>query len=235
MNMNENVHAHEIEKFGSMAERWWDLHGEFKTLHAVNPLRVGFIEKFTAIENRQILDVGCGGGILTEALAQKGANALGIDLSGDLVDIAELHALETGTNVHYQKISVETLAAQQPESFDVVTCMEMLEHVPDAGSIISACAKLVKPECLVFFSTLNRHPKAFLLAIVAAEYVMQMVPKGTHEYKTFIKPSELSQSARSAGLELQGMIGIEYNPITQRFSLGNDIDVNYIAAFKKPA
>ena len=235
MNMNENVHAHEIEKFGSMAERWWDLHGEFKTLHAVNPLRVGFIEKFTAIENRQILDVGCGGGILTEALAQKGANALGIDLSGDLVDIAELHALETGTNVHYQKISVETLAAQQPESFDVVTCMEMLEHVPDAGSIISPCAKLVKPEGLVFFSTLNRHPKAFLLAIVAAEYVMQMVPKGTHEYKTFIKPSELSQSARAAGLELQGMIGIEYNPITQRFSLGNDIDVNYIAAFKKPA
>jgi 2-polyprenyl-6-hydroxyphenyl methylase/3-demethylubiquinone-9 3-methyltransferase len=233
--MNENVHAHEIEKFGSMAERWWDLHGEFKTLHAVNPLRIGFIEQFTSIENRQILDVGCGGGILTEALAQKGANALGIDLSGDLVDIAELHALETGTNVHYQKISVETLAAQQPESFDVVTCMEMLEHVPDAGSIISACAKLVKPEGLVFFSTLNRHPKAFLLAIVAAEYVMQMVPKGTHEYKTFIKPSELSQSARSAGLELQGMIGIEYNPITQRFSLGNDIDVNYIAAFKKPA
>ena len=233
--MNENVHAHEIEKFGSMAERWWDLHGEFKTLHAVNPLRIGFIEQFTSIENRQILDVGCGGGILTEALAQKGANALGIDLSGDLVDIAELHALETGTNVHYQKISVETLAAQQPESFDVVTCMEMLEHVPDAGSIISACAKLVKPEGLVFFSTLNRHPKAFLLAIVAAEYVMQMVPKGTHEYKTFIKPSELSQSARAAGLELQGMIGIEYNPITQRFSLGNDIDVNYIAAFKKPA
>jgi 2-polyprenyl-6-hydroxyphenyl methylase/3-demethylubiquinone-9 3-methyltransferase len=233
--MNENVHAHEIEKFGSMAERWWDLHGEFKTLHAVNPLRIGFIEQFTSIENRQILDVGCGGGILTEALAQKGANALGIDLSGDLVDIAELHALETGTNVHYQKISVETLAAQQPESFDVVTCMEMLEHVPDAGSIISACAKLVKSEGLVFFSTLNRHPKAFLLAIVAAEYVMQMVPKGTHEYKTFIKPSELSQSARSAGLELQGMIGIEYNPITQRFSLGNDIDVNYIAAFKKPA
>jgi 2-polyprenyl-6-hydroxyphenyl methylase/3-demethylubiquinone-9 3-methyltransferase len=233
--MNENVHAHEIEKFGSMAERWWDLHGEFKTLHAVNPLRIGFIEQFTSIENRQILDVGCGGGILTEALAQKGANALGIDLSGDLVDIAELHALETGTNVHYQKISVETLAAQQPESFDVVTCMEMLEHVPDAGSIISACAKLVKSEGLVFFSTLNRHPKAFLLAIVAAEYVMQMVPKGTHEYKTFIKPSELSQSARAAGLELQGMIGIEYNPITQRFSLGNDIDVNYIAAFKKPA
>ena len=233
--MNENVHAHEIEKFGSMAERWWDLHGEFKTLHAVNPLRIGFIEQFTSIENRQILDVGCGGGILTEALAQKGANALGIDLSGDLVDVAELHALETGTNVHYQKISVETLASQQPESFDVITCMEMLEHVPDAGSIISACAKLVKPEGLVFFSTLNRHPKAFLLAIVAAEYVMQMVPKGTHEYKTFIKPSELSQSARAAGLELQGMIGIEYNPITQRFSLGSDIDVNYIAAFKKPA
>ena len=233
--MNENVHAHEIEKFGAMAERWWDIHGEFKTLHAVNPLRVGFIETYVTLENCDILDVGCGGGILTEALAQKGARALGIDLSGDLVDIAELHALETGTNVVYQKISVETLAAQQPAHFDVVTCMEMLEHVPDAGSIIAACAKLVKPGGLVFFSTLNRHPKAFLLAIVAAEYVMQMVPKGTHEFKTFIKPSELSQSARAAGLALQGMVGIEYNPLTQRFSLGSDLDVNYIAVFKKLA
>ncbi len=234
--MTDNVHAHEIHKFGSMAERWWDKQGEFKTLHAVNPLRLQFIQQFTEISNKRGVDVGCGGGILTEALAQHGVDALGIDLSGDLIDVAELHALEMGVStVNYQKISVEKLAEEQPESFDFVTCMEMLEHVPDAGSIISACAKLVKPDGMVFFSTLNRKPKAFLLAIVAAEYVLQMLPKGTHEFKTFIKPHELSKTARSVGLELQSMIGIEYNPITQRFSLGKDVDVNYIAAFKKQA
>jgi 2-polyprenyl-6-hydroxyphenyl methylase/3-demethylubiquinone-9 3-methyltransferase len=234
--MTDNVHAHEIHKFGSMAERWWDKQGEFKTLHAINPLRLQFIQQFTDIAGKRAIDVGCGGGILTEALAQNGADALGIDLSGDLIDVAELHALETETTtVNYQKISVETFAAEQPESFDFVTCMEMLEHVPDAGSIVSACAKLVKPDGMVFFSTLNRKPKAFLLAIVAAEYVLKMLPKGTHEFKTFIKPSELCQTARAAGLELQGMIGIEYNPLTQRFSLGKDIDVNYIAAFKRSA
>ncbi len=234
--MTDNVHAHEIHKFGSMAERWWDKQGEFKTLHAVNPLRLQFIQQYTDLAGKRVVDVGCGGGILTEALAQNGADALGIDLSGDLVDVAELHALETGTStVHFQKIAVEKLAAEQPESFDFVTCMEMLEHVPDAGSIVSACAKLVKPDGMVFFSTLNRKPKAFLLAIVAAEYVLNMLPKGTHDFKTFIKPSELSQTARAAGLELQGIIGIEYNPITQRFSLGKDVDVNYIAAFKKQA
>jgi 2-polyprenyl-6-hydroxyphenyl methylase/3-demethylubiquinone-9 3-methyltransferase len=234
--MTDNVHAHEIQKFGSMAELWWDKQGEFKTLHAVNPLRLQFIQEYLSIAGKRAVDVGCGGGILTEALAQLGVNALGIDLSHDLIDVAELHALETETaSVNYQKIAVEKLAEDQPESFDFVTCMEMLEHVPDAGSIVAACAKLVKPDGMVFFSTLNRKPKAFLLAIVAAEYVLQMVPKGTHEYKTFIKPSELSQTARAAGLELQGMIGIEYNPITQRFSLGKDVDVNYIAAFKKIA
>lgn len=231
--MTDNVHAHEIHKFGSMAERWWDKEGEFKTLHAVNPLRLQFIQQFVSIEGKQVLDVGCGGGILTEALAQSGSEALGIDLSHDLIDIAELHALETGTRVNYQKIAVEKLAEQQPESFDFVTCMEMLEHVPDAGSIVNACAKLVKPDGMVFFSTLNRKPKAFLLAIVAAEYLLNMVPKGTHEFKTFIKPSELCKTARSTGLELQGMVGIEYNPITQTFFLGKDIDVNYIAVFKK--
>lgn len=234
--MTENVHAHEILKFGSMAERWWDKEGEFKTLHAVNPLRLQFIQQYISLAGNRVVDVGCGGGILTEALAQAGADALGIDLSGDLIDVAELHALETETTtVNYQKISVEKLAEEQSESFDFVTCMEMLEHVPDAGSIVAACAKLVKPDGMVFFSTLNRKPKAFLLAIVAAEYVLQMLPKGTHEYKTFIKPSELCQTARAAGLELQGVIGIEYNPITQRFSLGKDVDVNYIAAFKKAA
>jgi len=232
--MTENVHAHEIEKFGAQAERWWDPDGEFKTLHQVNPLRLQFIQKYADIAGKRIVDVGCGGGILTEGLARAGADALGIDLSEDLIDIAELHSLESGVQAKYQKISAEQLAAEQPESFDHVTCMEMLEHVPDPGAIIKACSQLVKPGGMVFFSTLNRVPKAWLLAIVAAEHLLKMVPKGTHEYKTFIKPSELSQSARDAGLELRGMTGIEYNPISKRFHLGRDISVNYIAAYQKP-
>lgn len=234
MKATDNVHLHEINKFGSMAERWWDTQGEFKTLHDINPLRIQFIQNYAVIADKRIVDVGCGGGILTEGLAKQGADVLGIDLSKELIDIADLHGLESGVNAHYQKISAEALAQQQPEGFDHVTCMEMLEHVPDPGSIISACATLVKPGGMVFFSTLNRKPKAYLLAILAAEHVLQMLPKGTHDYKTFIKPSELSQSARAAGLELQGMVGIEYNPFSKRFSLGKDIDVNYIAAFKRP-
>jgi 2-polyprenyl-6-hydroxyphenyl methylase/3-demethylubiquinone-9 3-methyltransferase len=234
MTATENVHLHEINKFGSMAERWWDPQGEFKTLHDINPLRLHFIQQYADIAGKRIVDVGCGGGILTEGLARLGADALGIDLSEELIDIADLHGLESGVSTHYQKISAEALAEQQPESFDHVTCMEMLEHVPDPGSVIGACARLVKPGGMVFFSTLNRQPKAYLLAIVAAEHVLRMLPKGTHDFKTFIKPSELSQSARSAGLELQGMAGIEYNPLTKRFSLGRDIDVNYLAAFKRP-
>jgi 2-polyprenyl-6-hydroxyphenyl methylase/3-demethylubiquinone-9 3-methyltransferase len=234
MTATDNVHLHEINKFGSMAERWWDTQGEFKTLHDINPLRIQFIQGYADVAGKRIVDVGCGGGILTEGLAKYGADALGIDLSEELIDIADLHGLESGVSAHYQKISAEALAQQQPESFDHVTCMEMLEHVPDPGSIISACAALVKPGGMVFFSTLNRKPKAYLLAIVAAEHVLKMLPKGTHDYKTFIKPSELSQSARAAGLELQGMVGIEYNPFNKRFSLGKDIDVNYIAAFKRP-
>ncbi len=233
MTSTENVHAHEIEKFGSQAERWWDPQGEFKTLHDVNPLRIQFIQDFADLQGKRIVDVGCGGGILTEGLAKQGADALGIDLSQDLLDVADLHGLESGVKASYQKISAEQLADQQAESFDHVTCMEMLEHVPDPASIIAACAKMVKPGGMVFFSTLNRVPKAYLLAIVAAEHILKMVPKGTHEYKTFIKPSELSQTARQAGLELQGMVGIEYNPFSKRFKLGKDIDVNYIAAFKR--
>jgi len=233
MTATDNVHLHEINKFGSMAERWWDTQGEFKTLHDINPLRLQFIQSYADIAGKRIVDVGCGGGILTEALDRHGADAMGIDLSEELIDIADLHGLESGVNAHYQKISVEALAKLQPESFDHVTCMEMLEHVPDPGSIIFACAALVKPGGMVFFSTLNRKPKAYLLAILAAEHVLQMLPKGTHDYKTFIKPSELCQSARAAGLELQGMVGIEYNPFNKRFNLGKDIDVNYIAAFKR--
>lgn len=231
----ENVHPGEINKFGSMAERWWDTQGEFKTLHDINPLRLEFIQRFVQLEGQRIVDVGCGGGILTEALARQGANATGIDLSEDLIDVADLHGLESGINVHYQKISAEELASQQPQGFDHVTCMEMLEHVPDPGSIINACATLVKPGGMVFFSTLNRKPKAYVLAIVAAEHVLNMLPKGTHDYKTFIKPSELCQSARTCGLALQGMVGIEYNPFNKHFSLSKDVDVNYIAAFKREA
>ncbi|MFM8342206.1 MAG: bifunctional 2-polyprenyl-6-hydroxyphenol methylase/3-demethylubiquinol 3-O-methyltransferase UbiG [Methylomonas sp.] len=225
---------HEIHKFGSQAERWWDPNGEFKTLHQVNPLRLEFIQRYADLQGKRVVDVGCGGGILTEGLAKAGADALGVDLSEDLIDIADLHGLETGVTAHYQKISAETLAAEQPASFDHVTCMEMLEHVPDPASIIQACATLVKPGGMVFFSTLNRVPKAYLLAIVAAEHVLKMVPKGTHEYKTFIQPAELSQMARHVGLELQGMIGIEYSPFTKEFRLGKDIDVNYIAVFQRP-
>ncbi len=233
MTLKDNVHLHEINKFGSMAERWWDTQGEFKTLHDINPLRIGFIQGFIDISDKRIVDVGCGGGILTEGLAAQGADALGIDLSEELIDVAELHGLESGVNTHYQKISAEALAQEQPESFDNVTCMEMLEHVPDPGSIITACATLVKPGGMVFFSTLNRKPKAYLLAIVAAEHVLKMLPKGTHSYNTFIKPSELCQSARNVGLELQGMVGIEYNLFNKKFNLGKDVDVNYIAAFKR--
>jgi len=234
MTATDNVHLHEIQKFGSQAERWWDPNGEFKTLHQVNPLRLEFIQRYANLQGKRVVDVGCGGGILTEGLAKAGADALGVDLSEDLIDIADLHGLETGVTAHYQKISAETLAAEQPASFDHVTCMEMLEHVPDPASIIQACATLVKPGGMVFFSTLNRVPKAYLLAIVAAEHVLKMVPKGTHEYKTFIQPAELSQMARNAGLELQGMIGIEYSPFTKAFFLGKDIDVNYIAVFQRP-
>jgi 2-polyprenyl-6-hydroxyphenyl methylase/3-demethylubiquinone-9 3-methyltransferase len=230
-----NVHLHEINKFGALAERWWDTQGEFKTLHAVNPLRLAFMQRYISFTQQRMVDVGCGGGILTEALAQRGVDALGIDLSSDLIDIAELHSLEADVIVNYQTISAEDLATQQPASFDHVTCMEMLEHVPDPAAIIHACAALVKPDGKVFFSTLNRQPKAYLLAIVAAEHVLGMLPKGTHDYKTFIKPSELCQHARNAGLQLLGITGIAYNPLNQHFRLSDDIDVNYLAAFQRVA
>lgn len=234
MTAAENVHAHEIHKFGSLAERWWDPQGEFKTLHDINPLRIHFIREFIDVTDQSIVDVGCGGGILSEGLASNGAKVTGIDLSEELIEIADLHGLESGIQVHYQKISAETLAEQQTAGFDHVTCMEMLEHVPDPASIVAACAKMVKPGGYVFFSTLNRKPKAYLLAILGAEYLLKMLPKGTHDYKTFIKPSELSQWTRQAGLEMHGIIGIEYNPLNKRFSLGKNIDVNYIAAYQRP-
>ena len=233
MATTENVHPEEINKFGSLAERWWDPKGEFNTLHAVNPLRTAFIQKYTAIKDRSILDVGCGGGILSEALAKLDGQVVGIDLSKDLIEIADLHSLESKLKIDYQKISAEALAEHSPESFDCITCMEMLEHVPKPASIVDACARLVKPGGTVFFSTLNRKWKAWMLAIVGAEYLMRMIPKGTHDYKTFIKPSELTHWARQAGLEIQAITGIEYNPLIKRFHLGKDIDVNYIAVYKK--
>ncbi len=233
MTSTDNVHQHEIHKFGSQAQRWWDPDGEFKTLHRVNPLRLQFIHAFTEFEGKSFVDVGCGGGILSEGLARMGADVLGVDLSEDLLDIADLHGLESGTRVKYRKISAEALADEQPASFDVVTCMEMLEHVPNPVSVVRACAKMVKPGGKVFFSTLNRHPKAYLLAIFAAETVLRMIPKGTHDYNTFIKPSELGRWAREAGLDLLGMEGVTYHPLTQQFNLGRDIDVNYLAAFSR--
>ncbi|MGH8477306.1 MAG: bifunctional 2-polyprenyl-6-hydroxyphenol methylase/3-demethylubiquinol 3-O-methyltransferase UbiG [Methylococcales bacterium] len=229
----ENVHPHEIHKFGSLAERWWDPDGEFKTLHAVNPIRTRFILEHSAIMGRKILDVGCGGGILSEALAKLGAEVTGIDLSEDLIEIADLHGLESGFKVEYKKISAENLANEQPASFDCIACMEMLEHVPKPESIVAACSKLVKPGGKVFFSTLNRKLKSYLLAVVGAETILRMIPKGTHDFKTFIKPSELSAWCRRAGLEIEAIAGIEYHPLNQRFSAGNDIDVNYIAVFGK--
>lgn len=235
MTTSHNVHEHELRKFGALADRWWDAAGEFKTLHAVNPLRLQFIRSYADLSGKQVVDVGCGGGILTEGLAGTGAEALGIDLGEELLAVAERHAQATGNNARYRHISAEDLAAEQPASFDHVTCMEMLEHVPDPASIIQACAKLVKPGGKVFFSTLNRNPKAYLLAIVGAEYLLRMIPKGTHDFSTFIRPSELGHMARSAGLELLGLEGIVYNPLTRQFSLSRrDIAVNYLAAFAKP-
>jgi 2-polyprenyl-6-hydroxyphenyl methylase/3-demethylubiquinone-9 3-methyltransferase len=235
MTSTQNVHEHELRKFGALADRWWDTAGEFKTLHAVNPLRLQFIRSYADLSGKQVVDVGCGGGILTEGLAQAGADALGIDLGEELLGVAERHAQDTGATARYRHISAEDLAKEQPGGFDHVTCMEMLEHVPDPASIIQACAKLVKPGGKVFFSTLNRNPKAYLLAIVGAEYLLRMIPKGTHDFSTFIRPSELGYMARNAGLELLGLEGIVYNPLTRQFSLNRrDIAVNYLAAFAKP-
>lgn len=234
MTHSENVNPDEINKFGALAERWWDPEGEFKTLHAVNPLRTRFIQEHATVRGHKFVDVGCGGGILSESLAALGAGVTGIDLSADLVDIADLHSLESGLNIDYRKISAETLAAEHAEAFDCVTCMEMLEHVPEPASVVNACAQLAKPGGTVFFSTLNRQLKSWMLAIVGAEYVLRMIPRGTHDYNTFIKPSELCRWARQAGLEVQAICGVSYNPLANEFSLGDDINVNYLACFKKP-
>ena len=229
----DNSNPVEIEKFTASASQWWDPEGELKTLHQVNPLRLELVNKTCSISNKKVLDVGCGGGILSESMAAIGADVMAIDLGKELIDIADLHSLDSGINVNYQCMSIETLAEQQNSAFDVVTCMEMLEHVPDPNSIIQACSKLVKPGGYVFFSTLNRNPKSYLLSVVVAEYMLGMLPKGTHNYSSFIKPSELAAWSRQAGLELVESRGIEYRPLSQSFTMTNDISMNYICVFKK--
>jgi len=228
-----NADQNELDKFSALAHRWWDPTSEFKPLHAINPLRLDWIQKHIPIAGKKVLDVGCGGGILTEAMARAGATAKGVDLSEKALKVADLHGLESGVKVEYEYISAEDLALKEPEQYDVVTCMEMLEHVPEPLSIIKACAQLVKPGGRVFFSTLNRNPKSYLFAIIGAEYILNLLPKGTHDYKKFIKPSELGEYVREAGFEMNEIIGLSYNPITQVYSLGRDTDVNYLIACTK--
>jgi len=228
-----NVDQSEIDKFSALAHRWWDPTSEFKPLHAINPLRLGWIESITSLAGKKVLDVGCGGGILAESLSKAGGIVTGIDLSNKALKVAELHQLESNTSVQYRSISAEDLAKQEPENYDVVTCMEMLEHVPDPSSVVQACATLCKPGGSIFFSTLNRNPKSYLFAIIGAEYILKLLPKGTHEYDKFIKPSELAGFTRQAGLELLEIKGMTYNPLTQIYRLGSDTDVNYIIATRK--
>tara|TARA_R110002073_G_scaffold335245_1_gene526739 strand:- start:272 stop:988 length:717 start_codon:yes stop_codon:yes gene_type:complete len=231
-----NIDQAEIAKFNALASRWWDPDGEFKPLHQMNPVRAEFIESKSAVAGKTYLDVGCGGGILTEDMARRGAAVTGIDMGEAPLSVARLHALESGVEVNYQRITAEELAEAQPESFDVVSCLEMLEHVPEPQSVISACAGLAKPGSDLYFSTINRNPKAFLLAIVGAEYVAGLLPKGTHEYKKFIRPSELSQCIRNAGLEVVEITGMLYNPFNGKFRLSSDdVDVNYLVHARKPA
>jgi len=236
MSMNHTVNADpaELAKFSDLAHRWWDPESEFRPLHQINPLRLDWIDVLSPLKNQRVLDVGCGGGILADSMARKGASVVGIDLSTKALRVAQLHALEARTTgVEYREISVEMLAAEQPGSFDAVTCMEMLEHVPDPDSVVQACAQLVKPGGWVFFSTINRNAKAFMLAIVGAEYVLGMLPRGTHEYAKFIRPSELASSCRSAQLDILHTRGLEYNPLTRRYWLSSDTSVNYLLATRR--
>jgi 2-polyprenyl-6-hydroxyphenyl methylase/3-demethylubiquinone-9 3-methyltransferase len=230
-----NADPAELAKFSELAHRWWDLDSEFRPLHEINPLRLDWLDGIAPIAGQRALDVGCGGGILADSMARRGADVLGIDLADKALKVAQLHALEAGTRgVKYREVSVEALAAEQPGSFDVVTCMEMLEHVPAPASVVQACATLVRPGGWVFFSTINRNLKAFMLAIVGAEYVLGMLPRGTHEYARFIRPSELAHWCRDAGLALQATRGMEYNPLTRRYWLSSDVGVNYLFACRKP-
>jgi 2-polyprenyl-6-hydroxyphenyl methylase / 3-demethylubiquinone-9 3-methyltransferase len=223
-----NADPAELDKFGELAHRWWDPNSEFKPLHDINPLRLDWIDQAIGLAGQRIVDVGCGGGLLSEGMAARGANVTGIDLSEKPLGVARLHLLESGQKVDYRKVSVEQLADEMPGAFDAVTCLEMLEHVPDPSSVITACARLVKPGGQVFLSTLNRNPKSYLFAVIGAEYVLKMLPKGTHDYARFIKPSELARWAKLANLEPEEVIGMSYNPLSQQYSLGRDTSVNYL-------
>ncbi len=228
-----NVDQAELEKFSALASRWWDPNSEFRPLHQINPLRLDWIDALASLKGKRVVDVGCGGGILAESMSRLGADVKGIDLAEKSLKVAQLHGLESGIKVDYEAISAESLADRESAQYDVVTCMEMLEHVPDPSATIAACSKMVKPGGWVFFSTINRNPKSFLFAIIGAEYLLRILPKGTHEYAKFIKPSELADAARDAGLELQEMLGMSYNPVTQVYSLGRDTSVNYLMAYRR--
>jgi 2-polyprenyl-6-hydroxyphenyl methylase / 3-demethylubiquinone-9 3-methyltransferase len=228
-----NADAAELSKFSQLAHKWWDKASEFKPLHDINPLRLNYINDAVSLKGKRVLDVGCGGGILSESMAEKGAVVTGIDLGEKALKVAQLHSIESGIEVDYRLISAEALAAESAGDYDVVTCLEMLEHVPDPASIVSACASLVKPGGHVFFSTINRNPKAYLLAVLGAEYILQMLPKGTHDYTKFIKPSELARFARQADLSIIDQAGMRYNPITQHYWLNDDVSVNYLVHMQK--
>ena len=231
-----NVDMAEVEKFSRSSARWWDVEGEFKPLHQINPLRLDYIDRRSRLAGRRVLDAGCGGGILSESMAQKGAQVTGIDVGEAQLEVARLHALENRVeNIHYRKITVEQLAREKPADWDIVTCMEILEHVPRPASIVQACAQLVKPGGSVYFSTINRHPKAFLFAILGAEYILRLLPAGTHQYEKFIRPSELDRWSHNCGLETRDLTGLHYNPFLQTFRLGRGLEVNYIARMVKPA
>lgn len=235
MTPSTNVDPAELAKFSDLAHRWWDKNSEFRPLHQINPLRLDWISEICMLDGCEVLDVGCGGGILSDAMARKGARVLGIDLGTKALRVAQLHALEAQTpNVQYREVSAEALALEQPSGFDVITCMEMLEHVPDPASIVKACATLVRPGGWVFFSTINRNPKSFLFAILGAEYVLNLLPRGTHSYAKFVRPSELARHCRGAGLELEHTRGMQYNPLTQRYWLDTDTSVNYLMAARRP-
>lgn len=230
---NINVDHAEIHKFEKLASRWWDPDGEFRTLHQINPLRLDYIDRHASLTGKKVLDVGCGGGVLSEGMAAIGAEVTGIDLGEAPLEVARLHLLESNQKVDYQHIPVEQLADEQPNSFEVITCMEMLEHVPDPASIVDACARLLKPGGMAFFSTLNRNPKSYLMAIIGAEYLLRLLPKGTHDFAKFIRPSELESWCREAGLKTHEIIGMLYNPLTRHFKLSHDVDVNYMTRCSK--
>lgn len=228
-----NVDADEIEKFEKLASRWWDPNSEFKPLHDINPLRLDYIDRLAPLKDRKVIDIGCGGGLLTEAMAKRGAHVIGIDMGKAPLTIARLHQHESGLEIDYRQTTAEHMAATESGSFDTVTCLEMLEHVPDPAAVIAACAQLIKDDGRVFLSTINRNPKAYLFAVIGAEYLLRLLPKGTHDYSKFIRPSEMEKWARAAGLQMTDLTGMSYNPLTREYKLGSDVSVNYLACFCK--